>query len=208
MTRHHPNAASEGSHGDAPKDIGRVAYVDESEIRIGARRVYLLAATLVASCQRGEARAVMVSARGQATGKLHWHELGHASRERHIKTVGALSLNHVVVARNGEAHETSERARHKTLVWLLGELAERRIHHIVAEARQRKQNDRDLALFRGLRDAHQIDHRMRLDHVPGRDDPLLWIPDMVAGAHTVALRGDDQYTTALAGQVDLLEGRD
>jgi hypothetical protein len=122
-----------------------------------------------------------------------------------MKTVASLHLDHIVVVRCTDVEESSERARRKSLMCLLAFLAELGVYCVCAEARQRKQNDHDLKLVRGLRSSHQIDHRMRLEHVPGREEPLLWIADMVAGAYAAWARDNSRYLEVLGDGLTVVE---
>jgi hypothetical protein len=45
---------------------------------------------------------------------------------------------------------------------------------------------------------------MRLYHVPCPGEPLLWIPDAVAGAMTAARTGQPQCLDELAGMVEVI----
>ena len=75
---------------------------------------------------------------------------------------------------------------------------------IIAEARERKTNARELTHFNQLRSRGIAKTSMRLDHVPGPLEPLLWIPDAVAGAVTAARSGQPQYFDDLAGLIELV----
>ena len=120
------------------------------------------------------------------------------------KSIAALPALHIVVVGVSEHGRDSSRARHKTYARLLYELESRGVDRVTAESRQRKQNDRDVAFVRSLRNSHQIGIDIRLGHTPGPVEPLLWIPDIVAGAILSATRGDDQYRQALSPVLDLV----
>jgi hypothetical protein len=45
---------------------------------------------------------------------------------------------------------------------------------------------------------------MRIAHVPGAHEPLLWVPDIVAGAVSSSLHGDSRYVTTLGPVLDLV----
>ncbi|MCD0443745.1 hypothetical protein LO763_08935 [Glycomyces sp. A-F 0318] len=181
------------------------AYVDESEhLRDGDAHTYILAAALVADDECEEVRHQVRALHRSGEPKLHWFRLTDSMRERMAKSVAALPALHIVVVRVTEHCRDSERARRKTFARLLYELETRGIDRVTAESRQRKQNDRDVAFVRGLRSSQQIGIDVRLEHVSGPAEPLLWVPDIVAGAILSATRGDDRYRETLTSVLDLV----
>lgn len=182
------------------------AYVDESEPN-SARDpyTYLLAAALIDDEDADGVRHVMLKLRPAGHQKLHWHKESHRSRMEIVGAVARLSALHlVVVVRYGQAGETSERRRRKCLARLAYELDGRGIERIIAEGRERKANDREVVYFDQLRSTHVISAGTRLDHLDGPGEPLLWVPDIVAGAVATARTGEPRYLELLAGLVDLV----
>lgn len=72
---------------------------------------------------------------------------------------------------------------------------------MIAEAREAKQNARDVQLLLGLRNQKLISGSFRLDHVPGPATPLLAIADIVVGAVMTAYAGDPTYRNILGGKI-------
>lgn len=182
------------------------AYIDESESdHVLDPDVYILAAALVPESDHDAVRATLVGLLRPGQRKLHWHAESARSRRTIVKTLAELDVLHVIVVRASDAAEPVERRRRKCFERLAHELHQRDVPRLIAEARERKQNSRELLYFNTLRTAKVISTAMRLDHVPGPREPLLWIPDAAAGTVTAARTGDNQYLETLTHLVDLVE---
>lgn len=181
------------------------AYVDESESnqRLDPN-TYLLAAAILHDDHAADARHLVSALRPSGHTKLHWHGESHQSRKAITATIAQIPALHVVVVRAGRTGESSERRRRKCFERLAYEFDVRDVAHIIAEARERKTNARELTYFNQLRSSGIAKTSMRLDHVPGPLEPLLWIPDAVAGAVTAARSGQPQYFDDLAGLIELV----
>lgn len=68
------------------------------------------------------------------------------------------------------------------LAGLLSQLEARGVSHAVLEARNPTLDARDIAAVRAFRASHVIGHEIRVDHGYPSRQPLLWVPDIVAGA--------------------------
>lgn len=179
------------------------AYLDESE-PYGCPDTYILAAALVHDDDAENLRHTLKAIKPASDHKLHWNHESAPSRIKITHTLAETGLLHVVVVRHGPTGDPSERARRKCLQQMAFELNDHDVSTIVAEAREGKANARELKLFNQLRTAKQIDHRMRMDHVPGPEEPLLWVADAVAGAVGAHQRGQDDYFAILAQNVDVI----
>lgn len=84
------------------------------------------------------------------------------------------------------------------------ELSEMHVHNVTLESRQEAQNKRDLAHIVALQGQGQS-AGIRLRHVRGGDDPLLWIPDAVLGALNSVHLGEEQYWEKLHEKVGLYD---
>mgnify|MGYP001314738047 CR=1 FL=1 len=181
------------------------AFIDESESdRRRDPDVYILSAALVDQADLADARAEIRRLLRPGQRKLHWRAESDRTREVIAKTIASLPALHVIVVRVGRPGERSERRRRKCLERLAYELDHRGVLHLTAEAREPKQNAADLHHFRNLRAAQRIQPRMRLYHVPGPGEPLLWLADAVAGAVTAARTGAPRYLQMLDGLIELV----
>ena len=56
-----------------------------------------------------------------------------------------------------------------------------------------------------LRASRTVSPALRLDHLPGSADPLLWIADVLCGAVVAARSGRPEHLDVLCPQVTLVE---
>jgi len=134
--------------------------------------------------------AVGLRLRGQR--KLHWHDEDAPRRKHLVDAVAELSALHLVVVRVDQ-HARPERRRRLCLAELLVQLQARGVEQLYLEGREAKQNTRDRDLIGKLRAQRRLDGQLRMDHQPGPTNPLLWIPDIVAGAVGADLTGEPSY---------------
>ena len=170
----------------------RTAYVDESEPDQRADPgVYMLAAALVVDDDATESRAAMRGLLRPGRNKVHWNR----EPDRHLelaKTVSETCGVHVVVVR-ADDHARVERRRRLCLERLLHELETLEVTRVVLEARQAKQNAADMAMLDALRARRIVTGELRMLHIPGPSEPLLWMPDVVAGAYGAHRQGDSRH---------------
>ena len=176
-----------------------VAYVDESEpdVRFSGG-LYLLAAALVADHERDAVSAAVAALRLSGQRKLHWRDEGDRRRKLLVAAIAELPALHVVVFRVA-ANETAERRRRLCLRTLLCQLDADAVPEVRLESREAKQNARDVQLLGALRAQRAVGGNLRMFHSPGPADPLLWVPDVVAGAVGAERRGDASYVQRLDG---------
>jgi hypothetical protein len=136
--------------------------------------------------------------------KLHWRDENDNRRMLGIKTIATLPALHLVVVR-AAADERSERRRRLCLRRLLCELDQTGVVQVVLERRQRRQDQADSQLLSALRAAKAVRSGLRMEHAVGDAEPLLWLPDFVAGAAGAARRGAHSYVDQLAGLVHVIE---
>jgi hypothetical protein len=178
------------------------AYVDESEPSAGG--TYILGCALVDVRDAETVRASMIAARNPGEKKVHWHDRLPAEQPALVELVASLSSMHLVVVRDDCAGERPDRRRMKCLERLLWLLDDRYgVAAAVLEARQAKQNANDLKLLQSMRAAKTVTGPLRLDHIAGPKEALLWIPDVVAGAFTAGRTGRAEVYAPLAGLVDV-----
>lgn len=111
---------------------------------------------------------------------------------------------HVVVVR-AAADECSERRRRLCLRRLLCELDQAGVVQVILERRQRRQDQADSQLLSALRAAKAVSNGLHMEHAAGTGEPLLWLPDFVAGAAGAAYRGAHSYLDQLTGLINMLK---
>lgn len=77
------------------------------------------------------------------------------------------------------------------MIHLLHILAGLGVAQVWAEQRTPSLNRRDLQLINALRSQQAIPADLRVDFAQPLQEPMLWIPDVVAGALGAHLRGSD-----------------
>lgn len=182
------------------------AYLDESEPepRFGSVGTYLVAAALIEDVDQEQSRAVVDGLRLPGQKKLHWTHENHKRRAVVAEAVGRLHALHLLVVRVDEA-AGPERRRRQCLTRLLPEIYAAGVVDVRMESRERKQNARDVELLNGLRSRRLVGPELRIEHQPGPSDPLLWVPDVVAGAVGAQRRGDPSYVEHFAGTLTYYE---
>ena len=102
-----------------------------------------------------------------------------------------------MVIATGVAPRRQERARRKCIERLLAELATRGIANIVFERRHDELDARDRALVAALKRQRSLPAAVRTSWQAAADEPLLWLPDIAAGAAALAETGDATYWSDL-----------
>lgn len=69
------------------------------------------------------------------------------------------------------------------------------------ESRGYADDKRDMEMVGSLRAKKTLKGELRVDHVRGPDEPLLWLPDAVCGAVNARLTSDGQWCEILRRQL-------
>lgn len=178
-----------------------VAYIDESSAyRPPNRQEYMICAAIIDSQDleqvREELRPLLLP--GQV--KLHWTDERNSRRRKSVETLSGIDSMQAIITHQSEVSKRTERHRRKCLEQMYFELSEMHIHNVTLESRQEAQNKRDLAHIVALQGQGQSVN-IRLQHVRGGDDPILWVPDAVLGALNSVHLGEEQYWEKLYGKV-------
>lgn len=178
------------------------AFVDESYSHDSSDRAgfYLLGAAIIAQGDLEVHRQRMTELKPAGSAKLHWHDEGFRRRLHISRAIAKLSALHIVVIRSSPAGERTERQRRKCLQRLLFELVDLGVSRVVLESRGPADDKRDRNLVGAMRAQHQMRAMMRIEHLAGPRDPLLWIPDAVCGAVHAAKLGDTACLQILNGE--------
>jgi hypothetical protein len=173
--------------------VARTAYVDESSrVRAG---LYLLASVIVADQQADRHREALLGLLHRGQRRLHWRDESSKRRALLVRAVRQLPCTGVVVTATGVTPRRQERARRKCIERLL---ADRGIAAVVFERRHEELDARDRAMVAALRRQRSVPAWLRVSWVAAADEPLLWLPDIAAGAASLAAAGDATYWEELA----------
>jgi hypothetical protein len=167
------------------------AYVDES-LRLSAR-LYLMAAVFVDGARAESHRTVLRGLLRKGQRRLHWRDEDDRRRAALIEAVAALRPRGIVVIGTGMDPRHQERARRKCMERLLWNLYERGIAEAVFERRSNDLDNRDRQMVAMLRGRHLASSRLPVLWESPEAEPLLWLPDLVAGAASMAEGDSDAF---------------
>lgn len=180
-----------------------VAYIDESSaLRPPDRQEYMVCAAIIDAQDLERVREELRPLRLPGQVKLHWTDERNSRRRKIVETLSGIDSMHAIITHQSEVSKKTERHRRKRLEQMYFELSEMHVHNVTLESRQEAQNKRDLAHIVALQGQGQS-AGIRLRHVRGGDDPLLWIPDAVLGALNSVHLGEEQYWEKLHEKVVL-----
>ncbi|NGN68445.1 hypothetical protein G5C51_31680 [Streptomyces sp. A7024] len=132
---------------------------------------------------------------------MHWTKADAAQRDQLARTVAGFDGLHIVAVGAPVRPRRQERARAHCLHRLVYELHSFGVEHLVMESRDAVLNARDIVTVQHARYTLPKDARFRVDHLVGAADPLLWVPDVVAGAVRAEKLGDARYRDILGERV-------
>ncbi len=168
-----------------------VAYIDEAmRQRHDGTGLYVLAAAVMADDDTMSIREAVRGLAGRRHRRVHWRDAEVSERHKAVALVADLSALHLVVIGVRLDLRRQERGRRLCLQRLLWELGRAGVSRALLESRTAGLNAKDLALVNVLRVRGEIMHELRVDFVYPLAEPLVWLPDIVAGAVSSA-RGDD-----------------
>jgi hypothetical protein len=122
-------------------------------------------------------------------------------KRRLIEALSALELRHVVAVASPIDHKRQERARRKCLERLMPRLAEVGATQVWFESRSEAQDKKDRAMLAALRSCGLLDMSVQADFARPLDEPMLWVPDAVAGAVSAAWKGRNDVYKAMLGPI-------
>lgn len=170
------------------------AFVDESgSDRFRDPGTYILCAAIIEVDAFEEVRDAMRGLKLKDQKKLHWRDEDNARQLLIAETIGALPIEHLVVIRDDAEGDRDERRRRTCMQRLTYELAQMGVGPMTLESRGRADDKRDRDVLDGFRATGSIDSSLRMDHVPGPAEPMLWVPDAVCGAVVSDRVGDPQH---------------
>lgn len=179
------------------------AYVDESQIGgTGHDGPYVMVASILLDGDPDDVRRDLSAMKPRSGSKLHWYSSVPGMRRQTLEAIGLLPLMHWAVVMDTVHGESPERTRRKCIERLLWELAQLdAVGQVMMESRGPADDKRDLKMVDTLKASHVIPGSMRVDHVRGRDEPLLWLPDAVCGAVGSSVEGDETWARMLDRQL-------
>ena len=183
------------------------AYVDEAQVGgTGSGRPFVLTASVWLSASAEDSRDELTLLRPRGLEKLHWKEMVDRLQDVLISRLSLLHIVHLVAIRRDTTHEKPERSRRAALARLVYELQTGfDVSHVVFESRGPADDRRDLALLGHLRAQRLVSGPLRFDHVPGPQEPLLWVPDAICGIIVDYESGHSRHISAIAHQLTMFD---
>lgn len=123
--------------------------------------------------------------------RLHWVSEERKDRARLIESLAALDLAYVVTIAGPLSRKKTERARRKCFERLLLELGHIGVTTVWVESRGPALDQRDKTMTAAMRSAGMPLGELRIEFSKPLEEPMLWIPDAVAGAVAAAKKGTD-----------------
>jgi hypothetical protein len=173
------------------------AYIDES-VREGAPGLYVLASVAVPEERADDVRAVLRAGLRHRRPRFHWRDEQDSDRQAMAKVAGELQLQSLVAVSTPMDHKRPERARRACLTRLLWELEQRAVRDVLFESRQNRDRDDRAHIVRAQKAGHCSSTLAYGFEMP-LQEPLLWLPDLVAGAVAYARVGRGEQCLALLG---------
>jgi len=180
-------------------DFALTAWVDESIVvgRIGTDGAYPIAAAVAdpAACDdvKDQLRALTIG----RTGRLHWANESAKRRDAITALIASADLAAIVVVGSPMLGPKQERARRCCLERLLHKLAVFGVGDVWLESRSVVPDRRDIRLVDSARRKGLVPDRLVLGFAKPKEDPMLWIPDAIAGAVTAANLGEPCWMLAM-----------
>jgi hypothetical protein len=178
----------------------QVAWLDESIVtgRPGVPGTYTMAAVVTPATASVELRHVVRALSVRPGVRLHWVTESVKRRDRIAAAVGKLDIAAIVVVGTPMTSTKQERARRCCLERLLYELDHLGVREVWLDSRREVQDGRDLALLDSARDKGIVSRDLVIDFARSGEEPMLWLPDAVAGAVTASVLGDNRWLDPLS----------
>ena len=180
-------------------DFSLFAWVDESVIvgRAGSTGTYTMAAVITDSAHCDELRYELRTLTIRPGVRLHWVAESEKRRDLIAEAVGRMDIAAILTVGTPMERSRQERARRCCLERVLYELAQFGVSQACLESRAAAQDKRDLRLIDSARRKRLISHDLTVTFARPSEDPMLWLPDAVAGAMSAVVLEEDRWLTAM-----------
>lgn len=178
-----------------------LAWVDESIVtgRAGIPGTYTMAAVVTDEAACADLRHAVRRLSVRPGVRLHWVTESVKRRDVIATAISTFDVAAVVAVGAPMANGKQERARRCCLERLLYELDQLGVEEVWLESRRDVQDRRDVRLVDAARLKRLITRRLVVRFARPADEPLLWLPDAVAGAVSAEVLGDGRWAAVLSG---------
>lgn len=153
---------------------------------------YILAASLADPDDCEPIRDSLLRLRASRNGKLHWTDESPQRRRLIATAIAAFPLDHTVVLGAPLDARKQERARAQCLEQLLFDLGQRGVASAWVETRGPALDRADLKRVDAFRSRGVLPRDLHVGFGQPATEPMLWLPDILAGAVGVAVREGDR----------------
>jgi hypothetical protein len=184
----------------ATPDFTLTAWIDESVIvgREDTPGTYTMAAAIADPTGCDDIRDRLRSLTLRRSGRLHWAHESPKKRDAIASLIAGMDLAAVVVVGTPMHGSKQERVRRCCLERILYELAGIGVTDVLMESRSPAPDRRDVRLVDSARNKGILPAGLLVNFARPTEDPMLWIPDAVAGAVTADVLGERRWMLALS----------
>lgn len=166
-----------------------IAFVDES-MRQSDDGLYVVAAAVVVEDESGRVREALRDVLLPGQVRFHWHDERPERRLAMLKVVSSrIAAGFAAFHRSG-GHASQERARAQCLKCLLWHLGQYGVSDLTMESRGAPNDARDRRTIIAAQQSQIASKDLRYGFAWAREEPLLWLPDALAGAVSRHLAGE------------------
>jgi hypothetical protein len=187
-----------------PPEFSLTAWVDESVIVDRGTRtgIYTLAAAVADPTACDDIRVGLRSLTPGRAERLHWAHESPKRRDAIAAFLATIDIAAVVVVGTSMIASKQERARRCCLERLLFELGRSGVTDVWLETRSAAPDRRDIKLVDSARNKGLTPVDLQVRFGRPKEEPMLWIPDAVAGAVTAAELGERRWLLVLSEILD------
>jgi hypothetical protein len=184
-------------------DLAVSARIDESVLVGNDQRpgTYTLAAVVADHAAIESLREELRALTERKLVRLHWVAESAKRRDVIAGTIAGLDIVAIVVVGSPVQRQKQERARRCCLEHLFYELDRLGVSQVWLESRAPSQDQRDRSLVDSARDKGLLSRRTMVGFARPLQEPMLWLPDAIAGAVTAANLGEPRWLLALSDVV-------
>lgn len=169
-----------------------IGYVDESA-RQGPEGVYyLVTAGVVVGADADNARRALAKLH-PPQGRFHWRQEGERGRVAMLEAMAELGVAAFVTWDYPIGNKRQEQARRRCLTTLLDDLRHEGVDKLVIERRHQALDNADRQTILDARHAGLAPPDLEYHFAAPHEEPLLWVPDAIAGAVGMHLAGNSTY---------------